>query len=686
MASSSRLGPTRGQSYPHAPNLLRNRNPDLPLTSFDGRVGALAQIGAEHYFITTNVNYIPALPSIEKPHKLYLRSDMRYGTDDPMLWPQQYTPKYCHMAVIPSKGARPDLDVMWWNPSVQEDFIVGSAVTRGLGRLPRPRFSAFLPAVNDLVRRCTELKRTSPQLVIPLFGDLIQYILMWVEQLETLPTTFPKMVFAVTSLQRAVLELEALYRYMTVCKPRMDNYLAFSGGAEIAQCVGAFTSSVMHAQQLSAAGIPFWLIRPLDVFDRENILEIVPLLEPHFGLPDDNAHAASAPPALYTGNSTEEKIGAIQRAAIQTPWYHDPFETNFGRDRSPSPSPNPVASSSSLVPRAHSSLTKPITPSRSAAVRQPPPRQNPYSTAGRNKAPSSNKGPAKTPRNKFSALMVPEMPPSIASMADALARVDQGVVPYSTDSSDRRYIFPEPALLVNTPYADRRNKLLHHWMLLADGFTYMLTQHPDPPLLSGQQWRDILEGLITKRGAVDSRVYRRSDSLEDRIRPALEACNLPNLTNFPAPAHEIREFTLSETQEIVWQVAETNFRFEFVSLDKRASTRKRLAEVKECFAGHMLVGMPLEISKLGWASTSLKERHVYVVRTATLMLDWTTKSACPSIIRRVADRRPWSQGEMEALEIAVCQYYTQAFWEYFGRAAVVPLRLDHDLEKEEGEL
>jgi hypothetical protein len=100
----------------------------------------------------------------------------------------------------------------------------------------------------------------------------------------------------------------------------------------------------------------------------------------------------------------------------------------------------------------------------------------------------------------------------------------------------------------------------------------------------------------------------------------------------------------------------------------------------------MLVGPPLALSKQGWASTSLEERHVFVGQTATLMLDWVTNSRPPNIIRRIINRRPWSTTEMEDLENAVCCYYTQAFWEHFGRAAVLPMHLDHDLEKEEGEL
>ncbi|KAJ7718417.1 hypothetical protein DFH07DRAFT_761560 [Mycena maculata] len=268
-------------------------------------------------------------------------------------------------------------------------------------------------------------------------------------------------------------------------------------------------------------------------------------------------------------------------------------------------------------------------------------------------------------------------------MADALRQVDRTIAPYTSDGVDRRYVLPEPALLVNTT-PERRRKFLHHWSLLSDGFLYVLTQ--DPQLLSGQEWRDVLEGLMTKRGEPGSRAHKRGTRLENLLRPALEASNVSGLEGFPAPVQSLPEFSLEQTREIVWKVAETSFRFEFCSLDRRASGKKRLDEVKGCFAGHMLVGVPLEMSKCGWASTTLQERHRYVGRTGILMLDWTTKSPRPNIIRRLTQRLPWSPADMQALETAVCSYYTQAFWEYFGRAAVVPLRLDHDLEEEEGQL
>jgi hypothetical protein len=283
-------------------------------------------------------------------------------------------------------------------------------------------------------------------------------------------------------------------------------------------------------------------------------------------------------------------------------------------------------------------------------------------------------------RDKFTALAVPEMPPSIVAWADALAKVDQSVTPYTSNPLDRRYVLPEPALLLNTT-PERRRMFLHHWKLLSDGFVYVLSQPGHAQLLTAQEWRDVLEGQFTKRGGVSTRVYRWSEGLEERLRPALEASNVSSLEGFPVPVDELPQFTLEETQEIVWRVAETNFRFEFMSLDGRASGRNRWDEVRGCFAGGMLLEVPLEMASQGWAAAAIETRHKYVMRTATLMLDWTTKSPLPRIIRRVAVQVPWSPTQMEELEIAVCEYYTQSFWEYFGRAAVVPLRL-----KEKGEL
>ncbi|KAF7347018.1 CxC2 domain-containing protein [Mycena venus] len=628
-------------------DLLWNQNPNSSLGPFDGEVAALAQLGADHYFITTHTNYVPAVPSLQLPHALFLRSDMRYGMDDPTLWPQQWTARYCHLPVIAKKGSCTEIGVMWWDPA-PADFIVGSAVTRGLGRL-----------------HYKQLQRTSQTPISPLFSELINIILMWTEQLQTLPTTYSKMVFAVTSLQRAFLELDALYNYTTVYKLRIDNYMsAPSPDTPITQCVGAFTTVPAVAQQLWTAHLPFWFLRPTYVFDAENILAVVPLSEPVFIVPD--APGDGAPPIVYSGNSTSEKIAAIHRAAVQTPWYRNPFETVDTRSRSLSPPPS--TEPSAAIPIAATSRPIPPSNNQQSRFKPYPPKAPGKASAKGGKAPA--KGPAKTQWDKFSALAVAEMPPSIVAWADALVQVDQSVTPFTSDPADKQYVLPEPAILVNTT-PERRRKFLHHWTLLRDSFIYMLSQPQHVQLLSAQEWRDILEGHLTKRGHPSSRTYRRSAQLEDRLRPALEASNVSSVEGFPVPLEFLPEFSVERTREIVWQVAEASFRFEFSSLDRRASKKHRLDEVKACFAGHMLIA-PLEMSKCGWAATAIEERHRYVVRAANLMLDWTTKSLRPNIIHRVAEHLLWTPSAMQELETAVCCYYTQAFWEYFGRAAVVP--------------
>ncbi|KAJ7920222.1 hypothetical protein B0H13DRAFT_2425711 [Mycena leptocephala] len=659
-------------------DLLKNRAPLRPLGPFDGQVGALARLRGETYFITTNTDYIPSLPSLEVPHALFLRSDMRYGTDDPTLWPQQWTARYCHFPAIAKKGSRPELEVMWRDPT-QSDFVAGSAVTRGLECLHSSILGKLLIPINALVERCKELRCTSPALITPLFSELINGILLWTEQLETLPSTYSKMVFAVVSLQRAVLELDALYNYTTIHKPRMDNYMnAPPAIIPVAQCVGAFTTVPIVAQQLSAARLPFWFLRPSYVFDAEDILAVVPLQEPSFY----DECGEDGPPIVYSGNSTSEKIAAIHRAAVQTPWYRDPFEAPD--TRAPSPSPPPVAQ-----PSGSTSSSRPVMRSNKEQARFAPyPPQSldkaPVKSAQRSQLHSkpgpkaAAKNPPKIERDKFSTLAIPEMPPSIVTWADALAQVDRSLPPLTSDPADKRYVLPEPALFANSNPV-RRRRFLHHWSLLSDGFIYMLSQPEYAQLLSGQEWRDVLEGLMTKRGNPSSRAYRRSANLESRIRLALQACNISSLEGFPVPDDSLPEFSLEQTREIVWQVAEMSFRFELAALDRRASKKERLGAVKECFAGHMLIGVPLQMSKRGWAATEMEERHRYVARTANLMFDWTSSSPRPDTIGHVAGHSKWTPSEMQA-------HYTQCFWEYFGRAAVVPLRLDHDVEKEDGQL
>ncbi|KAJ7824340.1 hypothetical protein B0H13DRAFT_2444280 [Mycena leptocephala] len=436
----------------------------------------------------TNTDYVPSLPSLEVPHALFLRSDMRYGTDDPTLWPQQWTARYCHFPAIAKKGSRPELEVMWRDPT-QSDFVAGSAVTRGLGRLRSSILGKLLIPINALVNRCKELRCTSPALITPLFGELINGILLWTEQLETLPSTYSKMVFAVVSLQRASWN-----------------------STPFAQCVGAFTTVPMVAHPLSAARLPFWFLRPSYVFDAENILAVVPLQEPSFY----DERGEDGPPIVYSGNSTSEKIVAIHRTAVQTPWYRDPFEpptlallaipSSHSSAESIHKQAHPVVRSNNSRLVSHrvrasidgGDISYRLTDDRSTPITGKAPAKSPKEISCVQTRTESAADPAKIERDKFSTLAVAEMPPSIIAWAEALPQVDRSVPPSHLMLPTSAMCCPNPLVCELQPR--RRRRFLHHWTLLSTA-SYL---HVEPAgACTVAQWAGMerrVGGLMSKRG------------------------------------------------------------------------------------------------------------------------------------------------------------------------------------------
>lgn len=156
--------------------------------------------------------------------------------------------------------------------------------------------------------------------VSALFPLLIQQMQLIRDRLQSLPSTYDKMVVGVTQLQRHVLELYGLLRYMKIYQRRMNN--PDSAPTLVDKCVGAFTSDPNVAQQFRAAGLPYWLLRPTCTFTVENILEAVVPVDPATELQLDPAPDSRA---IKTGTSTCDKTTAIQQTWMSTSWYHDPF-------------------------------------------------------------------------------------------------------------------------------------------------------------------------------------------------------------------------------------------------------------------------------------------------------------------------------------------------------------------------
>ncbi|KAJ7906993.1 hypothetical protein B0H13DRAFT_1618853 [Mycena leptocephala] len=661
----------------------------VPLGPFDGKVGAVVTIEAESYLITTHAPYIPAVP-IRPNHTVFIREDMRYGEDDPTLWPQNFSAYYCHLAAIHRKpiGAKREVAIMWWDPS-PDDFIsreTGLTVTRGLGKLKSSRLAQL---TNLIEKFCEEQQRVGQgnaelRKVDSLMGPLVQQLRLGLERLQTLPSTFTQMVVAVTALQRTYLEADALLRYMTHYKPLLDASGSGSPPPPLDHCVGAFVSKPEVAQRFRAAGLPYWYIRPAWTFGTENILEVV---EPRQPAAELRLEAAAGSQHYPTKKDTDSKINIIHKCSETVPWYKDPFATPED-DPMPSSSVSPAAAPPATNPRAHPEGHPPIAGAggarggRGGASRGARGGRGGTSRGARGGASRGTSGTgSNASRNKFEPLNHPEMPPSIWAWEDALKNVDRSTVPHIRRPSDSRYVFPEPALVVSSEDPARRQVLLHHLSLMMDALIFRLGDPKDRhELLSSQEWRDVLQGKAVPpqdgnhRGG-QTKAGKRSLALSDLLAPALRACGVTAHSGIPATAGTFPPMTTHRAQELLWAVAETNFRYEFLALDRRASGLYRPERCRECFAGGMLVGMPVELAKQGLASLSLLVRHPFVLSIARLMGDWRGH---PRWIDDAKTREAWDDDAMNQLEVDVSYHYTQMFYDLFGRAAVVPMRIVHE--------
>ncbi|KAF8209267.1 hypothetical protein K438DRAFT_1961000 [Mycena galopus ATCC 62051] len=550
-------------------NLLSKAQKGPSVRSMHGRVATLVKIRGETFLVTTNTTYVPE-PVITK--EVFVRDDMRYGVDDYTLWPQKFSPKYPHLAAIPRLAQRPDLKVMWWEPT-RADFVAGDTITRGLGKLCWKKLREMSEKAQSLIARYNDYKKS-------IFPELVEV---------TRPSLF------------------------------------------------------LTAER-----------------------------------PPDIVH-------IYSGSNMEEKIAAMTKEAQKMAWCCDPFadsstaQSSAGVGQGTSFPVSSIASSSSPS-HAHSASSQ---GAFGGAQRTPmPPRSTPYQRPARGKGATrpvvQNTAPSE--RDKFKPLVADEMPGYFRCWTEAIALVDR-TVRVRGSPQDKYYVLPEPALLASPGTPERRQMFLHNWTLVHAAMIYRATEGNG--CLSSQEWRDILEGKAMRDEGQRNKRTGNNRSLRNIMAPVLADCGINDLNGYPVSREAtLPEYSILAAKQIIWQVAEINFRFEFASLDQRASGQERKRAVTECFTGGMLFEVPLKYSKQGLAAPYVHERHPFYIRMARLMQDWKLSSRRPTIIQNMPrweeERRPWTDEAMRDLEFGVARYYTQAFFELYGRAAVLPMWLEQD--------
>ncbi|KAF9042145.1 hypothetical protein BJ165DRAFT_1546236 [Panaeolus papilionaceus] len=667
----------------NSPSLLAHRNPNVSLSAYDGKVGAI--IG-DCIYTTPNESFIPLPPRGDR--EVLVRQDYRYGVDDHTLWPQSYSNLVPHLAVIPRKSTSPNdpLAPLWRDPQ-ESHFIQSSqgSIVSNIGILD-PVFLEPLELIAKQLRlRFFSYAKSLPEGKNPnvVAACLERISGFTLNRLLSLRTSWTQIRFTLTELQRLLLELRGCLDYLEIYKPMLDlSHMAPSNPSTI-PTMGALTTNARVVEEFNSVGIPVWFVRRQDVSDFGNnvLAEVEPVdyrkclvMEKH---PDF--------PPVFKGKRDADSFTVVTHVL------------QFSRHwlSSPNPFSNPTelsSSSSSLSPSSTQQAS-----SSSSNIAQQSSSRGPDGRPPTKKAKITAKPPKSAGRDKFEPYDSPFAPYPIPAWTEQLRKVDRSRppsfdrLPYGT-----HYAFPDPGLFMSVKTDTKRQFMIEQYCRIAN--VWVLRTHQAPgKAMSNQQWRELLSidfRLPPSQWAAGSTytASRHRETLKQLVPPG---CTIRAISptepfvlmgpeeSYPSgtlpPNESLRKFAFF----LYW----LNFRSEVIALDAIAHEDLNLKDpqavllreqrVNALFPVETLLLPLFDPPNIGLVADTIRGRLPFLRTFAKLMSSW--KGDKPAIFRlgrpQAGADDHISQGDAMALEKEVAGFYCQQFFNYFGRAAQIPHHL-----------
>ena len=293
----------------------------VPLGPFDGRVSALHPRHPDYYITTPNQNNIYTPPG---SCKVYARLDGRYGPDDHTQWPQPFSHTAPYLCCIPKRKRQATEDsIMWWNPT-REDFdpMLLQGWNIGIGFLPDHELQSMEQSCERLNQRVEQYRaNVDSSNHHPSIHSFSVNLSRSLGRLRAVALTLKESLFECRQVQRQWMELRALMDYIEIYEPYMEGRVPPANTA--ANVIGCFVHEAQVAEKLFSAGIPYWLIRPLSTFSRENILSIKTVVQPEDQLELDDYPLPF--PRIYFGDSNYNRFRAISEHGLKSLSYTDLF-------------------------------------------------------------------------------------------------------------------------------------------------------------------------------------------------------------------------------------------------------------------------------------------------------------------------------------------------------------------------
>jgi hypothetical protein len=285
-------------------------------------VGTVLHDGS--YIITTPNRNVIVEPALGGDRSLFLRSNLRFGDDDPLQWPQLYLRNRPYLPCIPSRPPMNDpLIVMWRFPDRENFVAVEGGVLEGVGKLERGFFLELQRQSFDLLARARNKKYEKHVVVLQII-PVLEHLL---HRVEFIATNLRQMQLGVRETQRAFLELKAVLDYEEIYYPLIKggNPQPFQCPHITANVVGAFTADLTVCDGLFRAGIPVWLLRPFSELHSIRVRKLVPLQSAGDLIPIDAAIRPTHPTIYRGGGDKIEKYYALTQHITGYLRYPNPF-------------------------------------------------------------------------------------------------------------------------------------------------------------------------------------------------------------------------------------------------------------------------------------------------------------------------------------------------------------------------
>ena len=270
---------------------------------------------------------------------------------------------------------------------------------------------------------------------------------------------------------------------------------------------------------------------------------------------------------------------------------------------------------------------------------------------------------------------IPIAPLSIPAWSDALVAVNND--PSRVDerhhsANNRKYVFPEPDIFLGANEV-RHAKYLLTWQAIEPACIHQLLSSMAPPL-SSQKWCDILIGSLEFK-LLDSACAKAWEHACHLLGSAIDDLCMNTTDPVTPPPPPIGNL---EAQAILWHLSELNFRFELLALNKCAGPAGHDEfecdqDVHDALHLTSLQAVNKGTSIKGFHLSHWQSRLPSLLRLATLMRAWSGNK----LLALLQDKPPGEYTECDTgfLEDAVARFYTDTFFIFFGRAAVIPTRL-----------